>query len=116
MARRSFLSGLLALPVLGLTAVAEEATRKQLKIMMKSAWGLMIRQSRRSHSCMGLRFRKRDTRYRYSCSARQSPSCISRWQPQSCLLVGPRWLKLLRKLPPGILRSMHAERAAVPDL
>jgi predicted peroxiredoxin len=39
MARRSFLSGLLALPVLGLTAVAEEATRKQLKIMMKSAWG-----------------------------------------------------------------------------
>jgi len=39
MARRSFLSGLLALPALGITAFAEQASHKQLKIMMKSAWG-----------------------------------------------------------------------------
>ena len=39
MARRSFLSGLLALPAVGMTALAEQTTRKQLKIMMKSAWG-----------------------------------------------------------------------------
>src|SRR5271165_4284682 len=39
MARRSFLSGLLALPALGIAALAEQATHKQLKIMMKSAWG-----------------------------------------------------------------------------
>ena len=39
MARRSFLSGLLALPALGIAAFAEQAPRKQLKIMMKSAWG-----------------------------------------------------------------------------
>ena len=39
MARRAFLSGLLALPALGITALAGQATHKQLKIMMKSAWG-----------------------------------------------------------------------------
>src|ERR1700724_2363331 len=39
MARRKFLSGLLALPALGITAFGEQASRKQLKIMMKSAWG-----------------------------------------------------------------------------
>ena len=39
MARRSFLTGMIALPVVGMTAVAQEATRKPLKIMMKSAWG-----------------------------------------------------------------------------
>lgn len=39
MARRSFLSQLIALPFLGLTARSEQATHKPLKIMMKSAWG-----------------------------------------------------------------------------
>jgi predicted peroxiredoxin len=39
MPRRSFLSGLLALPAFGMTALAEQAPPKQLKIMMKSAWG-----------------------------------------------------------------------------
>lgn len=39
MARRSFISGLLALPALGLTALAQPAARKPLNIMMKSAWG-----------------------------------------------------------------------------
>jgi len=39
MARRSFLSGLLALPAIGVAAMAQEPARKQLKIMMKSAWG-----------------------------------------------------------------------------
>lgn len=39
MARRSFLSGLLALPAFGITALADQATRKPLNIMMKSAWG-----------------------------------------------------------------------------
>lgn len=39
MARRSFLSGLLALPALGFAALAQPAAGKQLKIMMKSAWG-----------------------------------------------------------------------------
>jgi predicted peroxiredoxin len=39
MARRSFLSQLIALPFLGTTAWSEQATRKPLKIMMKSAWG-----------------------------------------------------------------------------
>jgi len=39
MARRSFLTGLLALPALGITALAAQAAHKQLKIMMKSAWG-----------------------------------------------------------------------------
>jgi len=39
MARRSFLSGLLALPALGLSGLAQQDTHKQLKIMMKSAWG-----------------------------------------------------------------------------
>ena len=39
MARRSFLSQALALPFLGATAWSEEAPRKPLKIMMKSAWG-----------------------------------------------------------------------------
>jgi predicted peroxiredoxin len=39
MARRSFLSGLLALPAVGIAAWADQAPRTQLKIMMKSAWG-----------------------------------------------------------------------------
>ena len=39
MARRSFLSELLTLPFVGMSALAEENGRKQLKIMMKSAWG-----------------------------------------------------------------------------
>jgi predicted peroxiredoxin len=39
MARRSFVSQLIALPFLGMTAWGEQATRKPLKIMMKSAWG-----------------------------------------------------------------------------
>src|ERR1017187_7656694 len=39
MARRSFLSQLIALPFLGMTAWSEQATHKPLKIMMKSAWG-----------------------------------------------------------------------------
>lgn len=39
MARRSFLSGLLALPAVGMMGLAQQATRKPLKIMMKSAWG-----------------------------------------------------------------------------
>ena len=39
MARRSFLSGLLVLPALGMAALAEQATRRQLKILIKSAWG-----------------------------------------------------------------------------
>jgi hypothetical protein len=39
MARRSFLSGLLALPAVGIAAWADQSPRKQLKIMMKSAWG-----------------------------------------------------------------------------
>jgi predicted peroxiredoxin len=39
MARRSFLSQLIALPFLGMTASSEQATHKPLKIMMKSAWG-----------------------------------------------------------------------------
>ena len=39
MARRSFLSQVIALPFLGLPAWREQAIRKPLKIMMKSAWG-----------------------------------------------------------------------------
>ena len=39
MARRSFLSQLVALPFLGMTAWGERGTHKSLKIMMKSAWG-----------------------------------------------------------------------------
>ena len=38
MARRSFLSGLIGLPVLGLASFAQ-SPRKPLNIMMKSAWG-----------------------------------------------------------------------------
>ena len=37
MARRSFLSQLIALPMLGFAG--QQATRKKLNIMMKSAWG-----------------------------------------------------------------------------
>jgi len=39
MARRSFLSQLMALPLAGMAAWGQQATRKPLKIMMKSAWG-----------------------------------------------------------------------------
>lgn len=39
MARRSFLSQVIALPFLGMAAASEQTTRKPLKIMMKSAWG-----------------------------------------------------------------------------
>ena len=39
MARRSFLSSLLALPAAGFGAWAGQASSKPLKIMMKSAWG-----------------------------------------------------------------------------
>jgi predicted peroxiredoxin len=39
MARRSFLSQLMALPVLSMTAWSQEAKHQRLKIMMKSAWG-----------------------------------------------------------------------------
>lgn len=39
MARRSFLSQVLALPFIGMAAWGEQGTRKPLKIMMKSAWG-----------------------------------------------------------------------------
>jgi predicted peroxiredoxin len=39
MARRSFLSQLIALPFFGMTAWSEDAAHKPLKIMMKSAWG-----------------------------------------------------------------------------
>jgi predicted peroxiredoxin len=39
MARRSFVSGLLALPVFALTAAGQQGSRKSLNIMMKSAWG-----------------------------------------------------------------------------
>jgi predicted peroxiredoxin len=39
MARRSFLSKAIALPFLGMTAWAQPATRRSLKIMIKSAWG-----------------------------------------------------------------------------
>lgn len=39
MARRSFLSQLIALPLFGMAAQNEKPARKPLKIMMKSAWG-----------------------------------------------------------------------------
>lgn len=39
MARRSFLSAIAALPVAAMAAWSQEATKKPLKIMMKSAWG-----------------------------------------------------------------------------
>ena len=39
MARRRFLTQLFSLPFLSLAAQAEEAKKKPLKIMMKSAWG-----------------------------------------------------------------------------
>jgi predicted peroxiredoxin len=39
MARRSFMSRVIALPLLGMTAWGQQGTRKPLKIMMKSAWG-----------------------------------------------------------------------------
>jgi predicted peroxiredoxin len=39
MARRSFLSAMFALPAVGLPVFAQQPARKQLKIMMKSAWG-----------------------------------------------------------------------------
>src|SRR6516162_11840743 len=39
MARRSFLSGLIALPAVGLGAFAQQTKRTPLKVMMKSAWG-----------------------------------------------------------------------------
>ena len=39
MARRSFISQLIALPFLGMTAWSEQTAPKPLKIVMKSAWG-----------------------------------------------------------------------------
>src|SRR5437588_13014505 len=39
MARRSFLSQLIALPLFGMAAQNESGARKPLKIMFKSAWG-----------------------------------------------------------------------------
>jgi predicted peroxiredoxin len=39
MARRKFLAQLAALPFLGGTVVAQTATKKPLRIVMKSAWG-----------------------------------------------------------------------------
>jgi len=39
MARRAFLSNLLALPAVATAAFAQQPPHKQLKIMMKSAWG-----------------------------------------------------------------------------
>ena len=39
MARRSFLSRMVGLPLAAVAAWSEEASRKPLKIMMKSAWG-----------------------------------------------------------------------------
>lgn len=39
MARRSFVSQLIALPFLDMTALGQQAARKPLKIMRKSAWG-----------------------------------------------------------------------------
>jgi predicted peroxiredoxin len=39
MARRSFLSGLIGLPVFGLAAAVGQPSRKQLNILIKSAWG-----------------------------------------------------------------------------
>ena len=39
MARRSFLRQMVALPFLGLAALGQEPAHKQLKVMMKSAWG-----------------------------------------------------------------------------
>lgn len=39
MARRAFLSKVITLPFLGLTARTQPPTDKSLKIMMKSAWG-----------------------------------------------------------------------------
>ena len=39
MARRQFLSKLIALPFLGMTAQSQQSTNKPLNIMMKSAWG-----------------------------------------------------------------------------
>ena len=39
MARRSFLTQLITLPFLGMTAQGELAARKRLNIVMKSAWG-----------------------------------------------------------------------------
>jgi predicted peroxiredoxin len=39
MARRSFLSQLIALPFLGITDWSQDAAHKPLKVMMKSAWG-----------------------------------------------------------------------------
>src|SRR6516164_8530120 len=39
MVRRSFLSRLAALPLLGIVGQGSAQTRKPLKIMMKSAWG-----------------------------------------------------------------------------
>ena len=39
MARRSFISQLIALPFLGMTAWSEQPTPRPLKIVMKSAWG-----------------------------------------------------------------------------
>jgi predicted peroxiredoxin len=39
MARRSFLSNIIALPFLGMTAWSQQGAHKPLKIMMKSAWG-----------------------------------------------------------------------------
>lgn len=39
MARRSFLRQMIALPLLGATALSQEPARKTLNVMMKSAWG-----------------------------------------------------------------------------
>ena len=39
MARRSFLSQLIALPLFGMAVQEQPASKKPLKIMMKSAWG-----------------------------------------------------------------------------
>jgi hypothetical protein len=44
MARRSFLRQLVALPLTGVaTSLGRGSSHKSLNIMMKSAWGLMIR-------------------------------------------------------------------------
>ena len=71
MARRSFLSQIVALPFLGLTAWGEQDAHKSLKIMMKSAWGSDDPTKAAFPFLHGLALGKPATRFRYSCSGRQ---------------------------------------------
>ncbi len=65
MARRSFLSQVIALPFLGMTAWSEQATHEPP--LKRVPGDQTIQQKRHSRFCMGSHFRRQATRCRYFC-------------------------------------------------